>query len=277
MMGRPAATTDDFTAQRCLAAGWELVQAKLGYGPSAADTESRDDDLKDFPLLGTIGPTDVVGEGQTTGGFYRRWSSKGGFLADLARYIVGNGRFAGGNADERTRALIMRLGDITTLSDLIRVASRADMADLADDPTFAFELQMWSIRRRYAWVQEALRASYTDATAEWTDAYSLVLRLYGLRPRSGFDAHRLTVVVSALRDGLAIRRGVDPDAVDDELFAEALVALLHGVVERDADPDGMTVVEAFDALVESDPQSTLAERAPAASRARKKPARRTSR
>jgi hypothetical protein len=259
-MARPTANTGDPTAQRYLASGWELCKAKLGYTESAPARSDDEDDLRDFPLLGTIGPTDVVGEDDTTGSFYRRWASKGRFLADLARYIVANGRFADGGPSERARALVMRLGDITTLGDLIRSGARSEVELLTDDPTFAFQLQMWSIRRRYAWIQDELRESFDEATEGWGDAYELIFRLYGMRLRPGFDGRRLAVAITALVDGMAIRRGIDPDTVDEELFPEALLALLRGVLEHDDGNEGVSVADAFDQFVQADPQETIATR-----------------
>ena len=69
------------------------------------------------------------------------------------------------------------------------------------------------------------------------------LRGYGLRIKEPFDIHLLAVVLTALAEGLAMRWGVDPDAVPEtivensetggksSLFAEAVLAILGWVTE----------------------------------------------
>jgi len=255
-MARPTARPDDETGQRYLTVGWQLVQQKLGYeGGVGSEPGSRKGgqtvDLPEFPVLGLISPTDVVGD-ETTGGFYRRWSTKAEFYADLVRYILDNSRMRNGTPEQRSRELVMRLADRPTFGEFVHAAASGEMESIKDDPAYAIQLHMWAATRTHEWVRDLMASGYADATDHWSDAYRLVLSLYHMELRPGFDERRLAVLLTALLDGLALRRGIQPDAVDDELFPDGVVALLLGLLEREGDPDRRSLLEAFDDLVGGD-------------------------
>jgi hypothetical protein len=262
-MGRPAARPDDETAQRYLAKGWQLIQSKLGYGSTTSDRSTRtraakSDDVPEFPLLGVIGPTDVIDDAETTGGFYRRWTSKAQYLADLVRYILDNSRMVHGTPEQRSRGLLMRLKDRPSFSEFVQAAAREEMNSLKEDPAFAVQLHMWAASRTHEWVRELMASGYAEATEQWSEAYELVLKFYGMRLRPGFDERRLAVVLTAILDGLTLRRGLEPDAVDDELFPEAVLALLLGLLEREDSDEQATLIEAFDNLAGTNPETRFA-------------------
>ena len=263
-MGRPPARSDDDTAQRYLVRGWQLIQAKLGYSSTSGARPSRrsgvarrpgDDDVPEFPLLGLIGPTDVIESNETTGGFYRRWTSKAQYLADLVRYILDNRRMVHGTPEQRSRQLVMALKDRPDFRDFVQAAAREEMDSLAEDPAFAVQLHMWAASRTHEWVRELMAAGYAEGTEHWSEAYALVLRFYGLRLRRGFDERRLAVILTALLDGLTVRHGLEPDAVDDDLFPDAVLAVLLGLLEREDSDPTVSLLEAFDNLTEVSQQA----------------------
>lgn len=268
-MARPAAKPDDQTAQRYLHTGWQVVQAKLGYSPDAAEPDDTDaatatrrsdkQAVPEFPLLGLIGPTEVIRDDETTGGFYRRWDTKADYLADLVRYILDNARMRDGTPDQRSLALLNRLiNDRPTFGEFVHTAAQEEMDSLADDPAFAVEVHLWPAARTHPWVRELMAQAYVEGTDGWSQAYRNVLSLYRMKLRSGFDERRLAVLLTALLDGLALRRGVEPDDVDDDLFPEGVLALLHGLLQHDDSPVDQSMVAAFDEMVGADRQPGFA-------------------
>jgi hypothetical protein len=261
-MTRPAARPDDQTAQRYLHTGWQLVQTKLGYDSDAAESSdrrgsatrsTRKEDVPEFPLLGLIGPTEVISDDETTGGFYRRWDTKADYLADLVRYILNDARMKNGPPEQRSLELLTRLiQEKPTFGEFVHTAARTEMDALTDDPAFAIALHLWPATRTHPWVRDLMAEGYAESTGRWSQAYQSILSLYGMTLRRGFDEQRLAVLLTALLDGLALRRGVEPEAVDDDLFPEAVLALLLGLLQHADNPEDQSVIEAFDEMVGAD-------------------------
>lgn len=245
-MGRRAATADDATAERFLANGWAALRERLGYGENA-DASSA---LGDIPLLAGIGPTLAVGE-DTTGAFYRRWPNREAYLSDLLDYALAQTRL-GGTDDERTRRMLESLADRPPISRLIALVAAAELDDLAQDPWLALQLCLWPDSRRQEQVREHLQNSYESTSDTWQFAYDMVVNMYRLSLRPDVSTRRLAVLLTALVDGMAIRKVLDPDSVDDDLMPEGVQAMVLGILDPTLDTSGMTVADALDALSSND-------------------------
>lgn len=240
-MGRRPASTDDATAERFLANGWEALRERLGYGDD--DSSST---LSDIPLLAGIGPTLAVGE-DTTGAFYRRWPNREAYLSDLLEYALAQTRL-GGADEERTRRLLEKLSSRPSLSELIELVARNELDDLAQDPWLGLQLCLWPDSRHQDRVREQLRRTYDSASDAWELAYDMVVNMYRLSLRPDTSTRRLAILLTALVDGMAIRKVLDPDSVDDDLMPEGVQAMVLGILDNHLDTDGMTVAEALDAI-----------------------------
>jgi hypothetical protein len=96
-------------------------------------------------------------------------------------------------------------------------------------------------------VKRDLAANYAADSRGYAELYRLLLVTYGLRMRPGLTVEDLTVAVSAITEGFALRWTVDPGPVQKRidtgtgptwsLVALATEALVSGLTEPD--PDSM--------------------------------------
>jgi AcrR family transcriptional regulator len=87
----------------------------------------------------------------------------------------------------------------------------------------------------------ALRDGYAHITDAVEARYQHGLRRLGREMLPPFTSRDLTVILTAFAEGLQMRHGVDPEAIRDDLYADAVGAILLGVtrprVERaDTEP-----------------------------------------
>ncbi|HNL49763.1 MAG TPA: TetR/AcrR family transcriptional regulator, partial [Microthrixaceae bacterium] len=85
-------------------------------------------------------------------------------------------------------------------------------------------------------VGDVLRDIYRSQVDQITATWQRLLSLGEMRLAEPFDTRRLAVAVHALLLGLEIVHAVDPDAVDDNLFAEATATLAAALSRLDLDP-----------------------------------------
>lgn len=247
-MARPAVRKDDPKALEYLEKGAELVRARLGYGRAATEESGPpEEQLAEFPLLDLIAATDVLDD-KGTGAFYRRWKNKPEFLRSLMEYLLDDDRRKNGPPAERKEAWMERLAEKPELRTLIVERAFRELQAVVDEPAFAVQLHLWSASRKYPEVGKLLRQSYSEATEAWSSAYKMLFSMYGLQLREGFDERQLTIIITALIEGLAIRRQVDEESVDPDLFADAVMAFFLGAVvpRNSTEPDLHTK---FDQLV----------------------------
>ncbi len=89
---------------------------------------------------------------------------------------------------------------------------------------------------RVVTVGDVLRDIYRTQVDQITATWQQLLSLGEMRLAEPFDTRRLAVAVHALLLGLEIVHAVDPDAVDDNLFAEATATLAAALSRLDLDP-----------------------------------------
>lgn len=190
--------------------------------------------------------------GVSNGAFYHFWPD--GMLAyrrDLARYSL---------APEQSPYLATMMEAVgaagpetVTLEVLCREYGAFDSSEMDRDSAFNAQVSMWPLRRTVDGVVEALQDSYSRHTDDvYAPAYQQLIDRYGFRLRPPFDARRLAVSITALVEGMAFRRAVDPEAValpaeyveeGWEIVGMLIYALLGSLLVADDSRDARTVTE----------------------------------
>jgi AcrR family transcriptional regulator len=179
--------------------------------------------------------------GVTTGSFFHHFRNRAHFAHAVAD------RFTAHWAER-----VARLSGAATTSnevrglDGIRPAARAEWAGLvADDDLAALQRLLWAVRSQPLCEDTARTAgdvlgeAYRSLTDTVEASYAEGLRLIGREMLPPFTNRDLTVIMTAVAEGLQMRHGVDCGAVRDDLYADTVAAILLGVtrprVER-SDP-----------------------------------------
>jgi AcrR family transcriptional regulator len=228
-----------------LRAAWDVLREELGWDQAKAREEEprrRSDGRLDkgVRLLSSVNAGDVASRTSlsSTGAFYKRWPERRQFVEDLADYVL-SGRRAAQEDDPDLEAFDAAVREGRPIPDALDAAARAGLTALVESPAFAVKVNIWSVSRRYPSMRARLRSLYRDATARWTARLETVAGLLGWRLRPGLDTATFGVLVTALAEGLAMRRSVDPEAVSDEMYTAGLHALLYAFVDWDDHGEGL--------------------------------------
>jgi AcrR family transcriptional regulator len=176
--------------------------------------------------------------GVTTGSFFHHFRNATAFADALVRSYLHERPL-----NEQVVAELMDAIERTDLADAITRTLQHTWRLMSGDPERAAELrgQMHLFAHHRAElaspddelrtvgdvVRSIFRLQVEGATAGW----ARLLDAEDLRVREPFDARRLAIAVHGLLIGLLIAHAVDPDSVDDHLFADA-TATLAGAVTR---------------------------------------------
>lgn len=199
--------------------------------------------------------------GVTTGSFFHHFPTLADFADALAMSFL-----AEPNAGTETAETAEDVDDMVDalehdrFADIMRTLLRAQWELAVDAPElarqFRTELMLWShhpasLHRPvdgYSTVGDVLEATYRTreeaAAAGWYD----LLERTGLVLIEGFTTGRMSTALTALWQGLQIRRALDRDAVDDDLFADVATLLTAAVVQGRGirRPAGETVAAVLD-------------------------------
>jgi AcrR family transcriptional regulator len=198
--------------------------------------------------------------GTSNGAFYHSWpDGLAGFVRDLTAYALDQAHSA------YLTALVSELGqsspDDMPLREIVRRLGKRDSEGIDEAPAFRAQVALWPEAQRNQSVHDELKRQYERfAQTMYIPTYAEVLNSYGLEMRPPFTVETLATALTALAEGLALRRAVDPDGVkppdplDNEgwdLFGALGYALL-GVVARPREGSDMrTVFELADELLNS--------------------------
>lgn len=157
--------------------------------------------------------------GATTGALYSNFAGKEALFLALFEQTV---------ADD-----VARYGELAqsaeTVEGRIRAAAERWMQILRERPDYfplvvefwAYALREAGARERFARRFAALRKAMSRIVAEGAAAQGIAL--------NEALAARLGTMVSALGNGLALEKLIDPEAVPDELFGDLLVLIFRGL------------------------------------------------
>lgn len=190
------------------------------------------------------GPAELPQVG-TVGSFRDRWAYFPDYLSDLARYTLRTPRWSPQPrlSDQATLAL----SDQDFVAALEEIAYR-NMAMVAGSASTAlrFRFLLTALTEHDEQVHEATTAVYRDVTERWAGMCDAVLAARGLTLRPGLTSEDVTVILTALTEGLAMRAAGDhaTPVLDDEkrrsILGVAAMALIAGCVDTG---DGRSLTE----------------------------------
>jgi AcrR family transcriptional regulator len=192
--------------------------------------------LDDLPLVKVVaGATTaaVAAEaGVTTGSFFHHFPNAAAFADALVLSYV--------EVPSSTAEMMDGLADSAEQIDLIQLM-RTALVDtwqvMVEDPeiTARFRGQLLlsahhhaelsSPQGAYRTVADVLRQGYRVREDEAVAAWEAIIALTGRVVVEPFSLARTATALTALFEGLQIRRAVDPDAVDDEMFGDIAASL----------------------------------------------------
>ncbi|HSP04088.1 MAG TPA: helix-turn-helix domain-containing protein [Acidimicrobiales bacterium] len=195
-------------------------------------------------LLAAVETRSIADEaGVTTGSFFHHFRNRSHFALAVADAFV-----------SRWAERVDRLEGAATASndregyDGIRPAAAEEWAGLvAEEDLSALQHLLWSVRRQELGAETArtagdvLHDAYRGLTDSVEATYLEGVRRIGREMLPPFTSCDLTVIMTALAEGLQMRHGADPESVREGLYADAVSAVLLGItrprVERsEADP-----------------------------------------
>lgn len=192
--------------------------------------------------------TVVKAAGLSSGAFYNVWP--GGlqdFQQSLLEYAISEGHVA--YLDDLLTELAAVTPETMSLAELIRAFSARNSKLIQADPAFRVQVALWARHASDGRVAEVLGESYRGLNETSAENYGAVAQLYGRRWCPPWTAFRFATVVTALAEGMAIRRAVDPGSVPEDLerdhdggstwdlFGITIAAILSTATEKDTDAE----------------------------------------
>ena len=181
--------------------------------------------------------------GVTNGAFYHLWPQ--GLLAyqeDLLRFAVDPKRM------EYVQGMVSALREVVaadppamSLTDLIHGFAALDAANLDADKEYRVWIALWARHFGDPSLRQKLGDSYRGLAGEYETVYEELLKGFGLQLRPPFSTRLLATALTAMAEGLCLRRTVDPEAValpagsgDWEVFG-LLILLVTAMVTKKHD------------------------------------------
>ena len=205
----------------------------------------------------------------SNGAFYHTWpDGLAGFVRDLTAHALD--RAHSSYLDSIFQELEEVSPDDVALRDVVRYQCQRDSEGIDRDPAFRAQVALWPEGQRNQSVHDELKRQYEEFSQTiYMPVYDRLLTKYGMELRPPFTLQHLAAALTALAEGLALRRAVDPDGVrppdllDKEgwdLFG-ALTYTLIGVLARPRESsDVRTAFELVDELLQIDAPGTDVQR-----------------
>lgn len=180
--------------------------------------------------LGSVRLLDLTrATGASNGSFYYAWPEGiSAYQRDLASYALDLTHV------EYLREIQLALADADQAPGSLRLAvmeqGKRDAQELDRDPSFRAQISLWSGQLEDDSVRDELRSQYSRFAEElYIPMYAATLEKYQLETRDPFTLNTLAVVMTALAEGLALRRAVDPAATKLPAAIESQGWDLYGV------------------------------------------------
>lgn len=170
--------------------------------------------------------------GVTTGSFFHHFSGTAEFLDALVLSTLSSTE----DLDEQVEDLIDSLDHIDLL-EVLRLSLKDTWEVHRSEASMrrALRLQhlLWAHHTQalaeahgdLSTVGDVLRAGYRDRHDQALAGWQLLLDRTGRSFIEPFDIDRIAIALTALFEGLLVRQQIDPEAVDDTLFADVSAAL----------------------------------------------------
>lgn len=196
----------------------------------------------------------------------RVWENQADYQADVLALIATDDRWAEVKASVEKLAPIVARADRSTeegrwraVAEVCRVGGRTSLDLLVASPTWRAWIGIWSLsgtqpsvsqdasEEAMQRIDDALRQTYEVITSQYEVAYRAMLEALGFRIRKPFTLRQVTVSISAMAEGCAlrdrvegrsirgIRRPTGPEGKSQEwtLFSVAIEGLVRQFIEPD--------------------------------------------
>ena len=151
--------------------------------------------------------------GVTIGAFYHYWASQDDYRLDLLRHLLEPERF---DTSATAGAVVTPLVDAgVALTEIIRQATSRNFEALCALPDQRVAMALWA--QDEAESIRLLRSMYRALDQRWADLYAGVLRAYAREARPPFDITEVSLVLTALADGLLVRHALEPRRIEQPL------------------------------------------------------------
>lgn len=207
--------------------------------------------------VGHINLIDVCREAglKTAGSGYKIWPSQGDFRVDLLRHLL-DSIIVGTDIVDRLTQTVAGGDELPGLQELIRTIGATNAESNIDNDSYTVYVALWLAAEFDDQLRSGLRGSDTDLLDAFANLYDALLERYGREWVPPFNATLLSVSLSALVEGLAIRARFEPGVVPNDLMrptgpdgaeepwhlfacgAEALIEAFSRPIEGSAAPLG---------------------------------------
>jgi hypothetical protein len=261
--GRRRLANDPVTAGY-VAAGMRLLERQLGPWMDRPPAELPEQAAHERPLLKLLSQRAVADEVAnnpdpfvrvgSTSTLRATWRSQSDYIADLLRFGLWSQHYRGLYAEE----LATRAEDLIEASDVVRaihLAAYSNLASSIDGPRFRLQLLAAATAEGDGVIGQAMTDNYQEITQTWQPVFAELLRARRLRLRPGIALDDMTCLLIAAVEGLSLRALADSSrTVLDEDRQQCLVgmfalAFLVGCTQPEEDADGLTLEQAFDAML----------------------------
>ena len=162
------------------------------------------------------------------------FGSKSKLIDDLVDFALISPSNPEAAFDEELREELLRLADASPSPSRLfaRIAEVSDNL-IRNDPSFRIQLAVWSLSHQNTAAQDRLALMYEQigrGAEDVTDHYVSLFESQGFEMPKDLNNRELSVLFTAIGEGLAIRAAVDPDSVPDGLTAKAFTLITQGVI-----------------------------------------------
>lgn len=182
--------------------------------------------------------TDVLARtGYTTGAAYPIFGNQEGYQRELALYVAANFDWAGPEAI--TDELVQILETSESLEETIMRGTQRYFEVFTANEDFYLALQFWAVREPWPELQASLQEGYRVVHDGFATLFGMILDIYDRRPKPGFTIDDITVAITALTEGLALRHRIDSRAADSctvttnlaDLYGHTLISIANQFTE----------------------------------------------
>ncbi len=157
----------------------------------------------------------------TAGSAYKIWETQDDFRIDLLRYIADSTADPNPTASGISEVLTDAQADAESrppLDELIRTIAGADFERNAQPETAGRYVALWVASHQDRQLAGEIAASGDELLDRFARLYEAVAAAYDLEFVPPYDADLLATMLGSLVDGVAMRAGVHPERVPDDLM-----------------------------------------------------------
>lgn len=192
--------------------------------------------------LGHVKATEVSRRaGLSHGAFYHHWASQEDYQAELLEHIMDLGRHP-----HEASSFIERVADVDTI-EAAEAVRRSSNTSFSEAEVLPWRLWVALVARNDPEIDRKLEQRYRAIADAYGPAVEEVFDRLGLVARAPIDLERLTTLVDALWEGLALRHTVAPELIDSQavvdregdtwsLYALGVAVILLGAMEPATGP-----------------------------------------